>query len=258
MTAIKDFFKERKFNIIGSVAAIIIMWLVWIIAYYCVGNKLIVPDFFETAVCFGKNFVSAEFWVALCGSLLRTLLAFLISLIGAAICAVLASLSKIVKAILQPIMTFVRVLPTLAVTLIIFKLTLGSRSVSPAVVTVLVLFPAIYAQFTAAIEGIDKGLTEMAQVYNISRRDRLLKMYLPLILPNTLSQTGANISLGLKVTVSAEVLVNTAKGLGGMMQESSLSAEIANLAALTLAAVIAGLLLDIAFSQLKRLTNKWN
>ena len=98
----------------------------------------------------------------------------------------------------------------------------------------------------------------MAQVYNISRRNRLFKIYLPLVLPNTLSQTGANISLGLKVTVSAEVLVNTAKGLGGMMQESSLSAEIANLAALTLAAVVAGLLLDIAFSQLKRLTYKWN
>ena len=155
-------------------------------------------------------------------------------------------------------MTLIRVLPTLAVSLIILKLTLGNRSVSPAIVTVLVLFPAIYAQLTAATEGIDRGLTEMAQVYNISRRNRLFKIYLPLVLPNTLSQTGANISLGLKVTVSAEVLVNTAKGLGGMMQESSLSAEIANLAALTLAAVVAGLLLDIAFSQLKRLTYKWN
>ncbi len=61
----------------------------------------------------------------------------------------------------------------------------------------------------------------------------------------------------MKVTVSAEVLVNTAKGLGGMLQESSLAAETAQLAALTVSAVIAGLLLDIAFSQLKRLTRKW-
>lgn len=258
MTAIKNFFKERKFNIIGSVAALVLMWLVWIIAYYSVGNELIVPSFTETAVCFGKNFVSAEFWAALGGSLLRTLCAFLVSLIGAAVCAAFASLSRIFKAVLKPVMTFIRVLPTLAVSLIILKLTLGNRSVSPAVVTFLVLFPAVYAQFTAAIEGIDGGLIEMAKTYNLSKRDRLFKIYLPQILPNTLSQTGANISLGLKVTVSAEVLVNTAKGLGGMMQESSLSAEIANLAALTLAAVIAGLLLDIAFSQLKRLTAKWS
>lgn len=258
MTAVKNFLRQRKFNIIGSVVAIILMWLVWIISYYAVGNKLIIPSFTETAVRFGKNFVSAEFWAALGGSLLRTLAAFLVSLIGAALCAALGALSKIFKAVLKPLTTFIRVLPTLAVSLIILKATLGNRSVSPAIVTFLVLFPAIYAQLTAAIEGIDVGLMEMAQTYNISKRDRLFKIYLPQILPNTLSQTGANISLGLKVTVSAEVLVNTAKGLGGMMQESSLSAETANLAALTLAAVIAGLLLDIAFSQLKRLTYKWN
>lgn len=258
MTAIKNFFKERKFNIIGSVVAVLLMWLVWIIAYYSVGNKLIVPSFPETAVCFFKNFASTEFWIGLSGSLLRTLLAFLISLIGAVVCAAFASLSKIFKAILKPVMTFIRVLPTLAVSLIILKLTMGDRSVSPAIVTVLVLFPAVYAQIIAAIEGIDSGLIEMAEIYKISKRDRLFKIYLPLVAPNALSQTGANISLGLKVTISAEVLVNTAKGLGGMMQQSSLAAEIANLAALTLAAVVAGLLLDIAFSQLKRVTRKWN
>ncbi len=257
MTVLKNFFKERKFNILGSAVAIALMWLVWIIAYYSVGNKLIVPSFTETAVCFFKNFASAEFWTALGGSLLRTLLAFLVSLLLAAVCAAGASLSKTVKAVLKPIITFVRVLPTLAVSLIILKLAQGDRSIPPAIVTVLVLFPAIYAQLIAEAEGLDGGLAEMAKAYNISRRDRLFKIYLPHMLPATLSQCGANISLGLKVTVSAEVLVNTAKGLGGMLQESSLAAETAQLAALTVSAVIAGLLLDIAFSQLKRLTRKW-
>ncbi len=258
MNAVKDFFKQRKFNIIGSLAAIALMWIVWLIAYYSAGNKQIVPSFSETAVCFWNNLSSAEFWAAVGGSLLRTVAAFLISFAAAAVCAAAASLSKTVKAIFKPLMTFVRVLPTLAVSLIILKITSGNRSVSPAAVTVLVLFPAIYAQFIAAAEGIDAGLFEMAKVYNVNKRDKLFKIYLPQILPNALSQTGANLSLGLKVTVSAEVLVNTAKGLGGMMQESSLAAETANLAALTLAAVVVGLLLDAVCSQLKRLTQKWN
>ena len=120
------------------------------------------------------------------------------------------------------------------------------------------LLPLIYAQFTAAIEGVDGGLIEMCKVYGVSKRDAIFKVYIPLVLPNTLSQTGANISLGLKVMISAEVLVNTAKGIGGMMQESSIAAEVANLAALTLASVILGLILDIAFSQLKHITDRWN
>ena len=169
MTVLKNFFKERKLNILGSAVAIALMWLVWIVAYYSVGNKLIVPSFTETAVCFFKNFASAEFWTALGGSLLRTLLAFLVSLLLAAVCAAGASLSKTVKAVLKPIITFVRILPTLAVSLIILKLAQGDRSVSPAIVTVLVLFPAIYAQLIAEAEGLDGGLAEMAKAYNISR-----------------------------------------------------------------------------------------
>ena len=57
--------------------------------------------------------------------------------------------------------------------------------------------------------------------------------------------------------ISSEVLVNTAKGLGGMMQTSSGAGEIARLAALTLAAVILGLIIELAFSQFKRINKKW-
>ncbi len=145
----------------------------------------------------------------------------------------------------------------MAVILIIFKITYGNRTLSPVIVTVLVLFPMIYSQLTAAAEGIDGGIKEMAEVYGVSKKGRLFKIYLPLVSPAVFSQTGANISLGLKVMISSEVLVNTAKGLGGMMQTSSGAGEIARLAALTLAAVILGLIIELAFSQFKRINKKW-
>ena len=42
-----------------------------------------------------------------------------------------------------------------------------------------------------------------------------------------------------------------------MMQENSMAAAVANLAALTVAAVVLGLIIDVAFSQLKRINSKW-
>lgn len=254
----KNFFKKRWLNIVCSLAALLFMWLVWIIAFYATGNALIVPSFSETAASFWQLLGGAEFWIAVGNSLGRTLLAFLISFILAAGCAALSALSGAVKAAFKPIMVIIRTLPTMAVVLIIFKVTLGNKTVSPIIVTCLVLFPMIYAQFIAAIEGIDGGIKEMARVYGISKREKLFKIYLPLISPNVLSQTGANVSLGLKILISAEVLVNTAKGLGGMMQESSTAAQVATLAALTVAAVLLGLILEFAFSQLSRITRKWS
>ncbi len=254
---LKKFFTQRKLNIIFSVLAVIFMWLVWIVAYYVAGNKLIVPAFSDTAISFFRYLGDGKFWLALLNTLLRTLLAFVISFIAAAVCASLAKLCKCAKAFLKPIVVFIRTLPTLAVILIILKLTEGNRTFSPVIVTILVLFPMIFSQMLAAADGIDEGLTEMAKVYNISKRDRLFKIYLPLIAPNILSQTGANISLGLKIMISAEVLANTVKGLGGMMQLNNLASEVANLAALTLAAVFIGLIIELIVSLIARFSCKW-
>ena len=87
---------------------------------------------------------------------------------------------------------------------------------------------------------------------------KLFKIYLPLVSPNILSQTGPNVSLGIKIRISAEVLANTYKSLGGLMQEARLYVEMPRLAALTLAAVAAGFIFDIALSQLERVTFKWS
>ncbi len=233
------------------------MWLVWLIAYYAVGNKIIVPSFGETVKSFWRYLGNGTFWAAVGNSFARTLLAFVISFILAAACAALAMLCSAFKAALKPVMVVIRTLPTMAVLLIILKISFGNKTLSPVIVTVLVLLPMIYAQFIAAAEGIDDGVKEMAKVYGISKKDRLFKIYLPLVSPNILSQTGANVSLGLKVLISAEVLVNTARGLGGMMQTSNTAAEVANLAALTLAAVVLGLVTELTFSQLSRINSKW-
>lgn len=233
------------------------MWVFWLVAYYGVGNSLIVPSFSETVESFWRYLGSGEFWVAIGNSLLRTFLAFAISFLLAAAFTGFGLLGSWCKALIKPITVIIRTLPTMAVILIIFKITYGNRTLSPVIVTVLVLFPMIYSQLTAAVEGIDGGIKEMAEVYGVSKRERLFKIYLPLVSPAVFSQTGANISLGLKVMISSEVLVNTARGLGGMMQTSSGAGEVACLAALTLAAVILGLIIEFAFSQLKRINKKW-
>lgn len=254
---IKGYLKKRWTGILFSFAAIAFMWLVWIITYYSVGNPLIVPSFADTAVSFFGMLAEGDFWLAMLNTLERSLLAFAVSFVLAIACAALACISSCARAFLKPITVVLRTLPTMAVILLILKATRGDKSLSPVIVTALVLLPMIYSQALAAAGDIDKGLIEMAEVYALPKKQRLFKIYLPLIAPNILAQTGANISLGLKVMISAEVLANTAKGLGGMMQQSNISAEIARLSALTVAAVVLGLLVDFAFSLLEKALFRW-
>lgn len=253
----KKFFTERKLNILISVLAVVAMWIVWIIVYYSVSNDYIIPSFQDTFVSLWRDCLAkGAFWTAFGNTLLRTLLAFIISFIIAAALACLCVLSKKITAFLMPFMVFLRTLPTLAVVLLLLIWT--NPRIAPVVVTILVLFPMIHARITASIDGIDGGLRQMLKVYNIPKSQAIVKIYLPLIAPHTIPQIGADISLGLKVMISAEVLASTFKSLGGMMQEARLYIEMPRLAALTLIAVFFGLVVDVAFSQLSRLTYKWS
>lgn len=251
----KSYFKNRKFNIIFSFFAIVAMWLVWIIAYYQVKNDYIVPSFWDTLKSLGGLFTETIFWTAFGNTLLRTVEAFAVSFVLAAALAVLSSYNKYVQAFINPVMVFLRTLPTLAVILILLIWT--NPKVAPIIVAFLVVFPAVYAQIIAAMGDIDRDLVQMAKVYKIPKRDRLFKIYLPLVMPNILSQTGANISLGLKVMISAEVLASTSKSMGSLMYNARLVVEMPRLAALTLVAVFAGLIIDIVFTLLTRVVCKW-
>lgn len=252
----RKFLSERKLNIAISALAVIVMWVVWIIAYYATGNDYVIPSFQNTFLSLGKIFASSRFWVAFGNTAWRTLLAFALSFVLAATLAVLGVFSKKFAAFITPVMVFLRTLPTLAVILILLIWT--NPRIAPVIVTILVICPMIHAQFVAAIGGIDGGLKEMAQVYGIGKKERLFKIYLPAVSPNILAQTGANISLSLKIMVSAEVLASTYRSLGGMMQEARLNLEMANLAALTLITVLIGLIIDLVFSIVVKKICKWN
>ncbi len=253
---VKRFFIKRKLNIICAFAAVVLMLLVWLIAYYSVKNDYIIPSLGETFKSFFTCLGQKTFWAAFGFTVLRTAESFVISFILALLCAALSACSKIFAAVLKPFMVLLRTLPTLAVILLLLIWT--TPKIAPVIVTVLVLFPMIYSQMIAAIDGIDCGLKEMADVYRIGKRDRLFKIYLPSASPNVLAQTGANISLGLKIMISAEVLASTYQSLGNLMQTARLYLDTPRLAALTAVSVIIGFIADIAFSQLARITYKWN
>ena len=253
----KKFFTERNLNIVISVLAVVVMWIVWIIAYYTVKNDYIIPSFQNTFISLWRDCLAkGAFWTAFGNTFLRTLLAFIISFVIAAALACLCALSKKVSAFIMPFMVFLRTLPTLAVVLLLLIWT--NPRVAPVIVTILVLFPMIHARLFTAIDGIDGGIRQMIKVYDVPKNQAVFKIYLPLISPQVIPQVGADISLGLKIMISAEVLASTFKSLGGMMQESRLYLDMPRLAALTLLVVFFGLIVDIAFSQLSRLTYKWS
>ncbi len=239
-----------------SLAGFLFLWLVWIIAYYSVKNEFLFPSVGDTFSALGSLLGSGAFWRAFGGTLLRTVLAFLISFLCGLALAALAVLFGGVRAFLAPVVSFLRTLPTLAI--VIFLVVWTSPSVAPVIVASLVLFPTVYASALASFGAAVEKYGEFARAYKIGRAKRIFGLYLPVSLPALLSEGGAVLSMGLKITVSGEVLAATFQSLGGMMQTAQIYLETPRLFALTLVAVLTGFLLEGACALLKKYAVRWH
>lgn len=251
----REFLSGKKFNLLFSALAIVVLWAAWLIAYAAVGNDYVVPSFWDAMKSLGALFAEGFFWRSLGMTFLRAAEGWALAFVCAVLTASLAAVSGQVRAFLAPVVAVLRCIPTLAITLML--LLWAGAGTAPVIVTFLMLFPVSYAQLTAAYAAIDPKLFEMSQVYRLSRRERIFRIVVPQMLPSLFAQAGPNLSLALKVAVSAEVLAFTYVSVGGMMTEANSYLQIPRLFALTIAVLLLGGLLEFALGNLTRITDRW-
>ena len=233
-------------NVWQLLAAIAFLVVIWLIAYFAVGNELLVPSLWDSVAAIGKLLVGGAFWRALFGSLLRALYAFFLAFVLALIFAVIAYVVPSLGNFFAPIVSALRSLPVLAILLILLSF-LGAGQ-APVAVAFLSLFPMLYTGILAALSGIDKHMIEVSRVQGASVWTRITRIYLPLSSPYILREVGGALSFSIKLIVSAEVLSQTARSLGGMMQEARVYQEMPTLFALVVVTFLVGLVLELAVS----------
>ncbi len=236
-----------KKNLLFSALSLVLLALAWVAAYFIVGNDYILPSLWDTFLAMGKELASGVFWRGFALTLLRDLGAFVLAFLLGAGLAALASLSAKARAAFAPVVSVLRSAPTIAVMLVLLAWAVRFPvlySVSPLIVALLVLLPTLYAAMLASVDEVRGGYGELAAAFGVSAKKRLFCMYLPLAAPPVLAQCGPILSLGLKITVSGEVLARTYRSVGGLMQDAQLYFRMADLFALTLLVVLIGFILE--------------
>ena len=234
-----------------TVGAIIILWAV---AAATVDNEYLLPTVGDTFSALFSLFGKGEFYAAFFGTLSRSAIAFAVSYVLAFFAAYASYKSKTARCALSPLIIIVRALPTVAVVLLLTVWT-NSR-IAPVIVTMLVVFPTLYNNIYAALCGIDKSLTEMCAVFKVGRKKTFVKVVFPQVAPEFISAAGAGLTLNLKLMVAAEVLSQTARSMGYLLNTAKVYFEIATMLALVLITVVAGLVLETAFGLIAKKAGK--
>ncbi len=247
--------RDKKLNYLFSVLAVAVMWAVWLIAHAIVRNEYIIPSFSDTIASIGAQLISSRFWLSFALTVWRTIYAWLLAFVLAVIFASLSALSMRFYRFFAPFIGVLRSLPTMAVTLMLLIWT--TPRIAPVIVALMMLLPLTYTQLITAYKGIDPKLIEMADVYRLDKKTRLVHIYIPQMMPGIFAQAGANLSLTLKVMISAEVLSSTFRSIGGMMHDAAMYSQMAEMFAITIVMLIVGGLLEFLLGLLTRITDRW-
>ena len=247
--------RDKILNLILPVITISCLILVWAIASIVVDSEYILPSVSQTAEEFIALFSRADFYSSFLGTLFRSLLAFFISFVLACLCAVLAFKIRYFKMAVQPLIAVVRALPTIAIVLLLLFWT--NSKIAPVIVTTLVVFPTVYTQIISALFSLNKTVAEAGRVDGADELQVLLKVEIPQIMPAVYDTIGSGMSLNFKLMVAAEVIAQTAKSIGYMLNTSKVYFEIAQMLALVCVAVIFGVIVEKIFNVLSQRAGNW-
>ncbi len=247
--------KTTLINLIPTTISILCLILVWSLASLAVGDEQVLPSFFETVKKFFSLFSYGEFYSSYFGTLLRSLISFIISFLIALFLVWIFQKHKMVKKFVEPIMAIIRVLPTIAVVLLLLLWT--NTFVAPIIVTILVVLPTTFVSLSNAFDSVDKDAIKACEFFAVSKKEIFFKVQLPQIAPALYSSIGAGLSLNLKLMVAAEVLAFTTSSIGNFIYLSNLYDQTITMMALVLSVVITGLIIEMLFSLFSKKVGKW-
>ncbi len=246
---------NKALNLILPVFSIVIIFALWGMASLSIGNEYILPSVkktFKALLSLGKR---NEFYVALFSTLLRSLIAFVLSFALGFGLAFLRSRKEIVSRLIDPIISVIRALPTIAVVLLLLFWT-NSR-VAPIIVTLLVVLPTSYTNLYAGFSSVNKNAVEAGKVDGANGWQLFVFIEFPQITPVFYKAIGSGFSLNFKLMVAAEVIAQTADCLGYMLNTSKIYFEVAEMMALVLVSVAVGVVIEFIFNKISDKVGEW-
>ncbi len=226
-------------------ALAVIFWLiVWQAAAAIVGEEIFLVSPVQTLATLVHLLPQSDFWQRVLFSSGRILLGFLLGVVCSVVLAVCACRWSWAEMLLSPMMQLVKATPVAS--FIILALVWVSGSTLSTLISFLMVLPVLYGAVCTGIEGADKKLIEMAQVFRMPVGRRLYAIWLPAVLPAF--RQGCSVALGIcwKSGVAAEIIGLPDGSIGDALYRAKITLSTGELFAWTVTIIV----LSAAFEKL--------
>lgn len=185
-----------------------------------VKNGVIEPYLLPAPSSLWQSFIElseGELWQHIWTSTWRVFLGFFIGSGLALIFALLVGLNEQAEAFLEPTFSAIKSIPSLA-WIPLLLLWLGIDESSKITLIAIGAFFPTYTNTVAAIQGVDRKLIEVAQVYRLKYLRQIREIILPAASPGILTGLRNSLSLAWMFMIAAELIAAT-QGIGYLLSD---------------------------------------
>lgn len=218
-------------------------WLaVWQLIYQIVQQEILIVS---PAMVFSRLFAlvgTAKFWMTTLSSLSRIMLGYLYALVAGTALAVLCSRFTLLRETFSPLLNIIKSTPVASfIILALVWVKTGSVSI---LISFLMVLPSVWGNLMEGIKNVDKGLLEMAKVYQIRPLPLLRCVYFPSLLPYFMSAARTSLGFAWKSGIAAEVISVPKLSIGTQLYHAKIYIETSDLFAWTVVVIVLSVCLE--------------
>lgn len=196
-----------------------------------------------------------DFYMSTIASLLRILISIIIAVALGILFAIVCSKVNFLHSLIKPLLSTIKSVP---VTVFVFILYLLIFDFTSMFITILMVFPIVFANVYEGIKNIDKDLLEVCQTYKIPLKKRISALYLPTVMPYFASALTSAIGLAWKAGIAAEALCPPDRSMGLYISLAKQNFDNEELFAWALTLIIINLAFEFVFKKIiNALCKKW-
>ena len=237
--------KKFALKFIKNSGAIIFWVIVWFLIAKIVDLDLIVPSPDAVLTSLWRLIRTSDFWISTSFSLIRVTIGVGVSFIIGCTMAYFIWRSKILNALLSPLLSIIKATPVAS--FIVIAWLWFDTSALPIFISSLIVIPIIAANISQGIASVDNDLIEVAKAYKFNFSKKLFRLYIPSIAPYFLAASKASLGMAWKASVAAELIVLSKNSIGREIYDSKLMLETADVFAWTLVIIALSIIVEKLF-----------
>jgi len=238
-----------------TIISIIFLLLVWKVTALFVNSEIIIPSPETTLQSLISIINDGNFLTIVISTVLRMLIALIISCIAGVTAGLIIGFSKIIDSLFKPFLVVVMSTPVVSF-ILLAMIWLKTENI-PIFVTFLMVFPIITVNVGEGIKNIDKKLVQMAKAYKVNKWRIMSEIYLPSIMSYLIAAISTAVGIGWKVVVTAEVLSQPQFAIGTSLETSKAYLETSTVFAWTIIALLLSLLFEKTIRLAEAKVFKW-